>query len=88
MASLSKGAADVYEIHPTRRATAIGKELRNLKLPDHCLIGAIQRDDPGQPGRTLVTVPGAEDTIGPKDTILLIGPHGIEANLKKIFATK
>ncbi|MFQ5490360.1 MAG: Trk system potassium transporter TrkA [Phycisphaerae bacterium] len=81
MASLSKGTVDVYEINPTRRATAIGKELRNLKLPDHCMIGAIQR------GET-VRVPGAEDTIALDDTILLIGPHGIAADLKKIFATR
>jgi trk system potassium uptake protein TrkA len=81
LASLSKGTADVYEINPTRRATAIGKELRNLELPTNCMIGAIQRGDE-------VKVPGAEDTIQLGDTVLLIGPHGIERDLKKLFATK
>ena len=81
LASLSQGTADVYEITPTRRATAVGKELRNLKLPANCMIGAVQRGDE-------VKVPGAEDTIHHGDTVLLIGPHGIERELKKLFATK
>ena len=37
LASLSQGTADVYEITPTRRATAVGKELRNLELPANCM---------------------------------------------------
>ncbi len=81
LASLSDGAADVYEIRPTRKSIAVGKELRNLKLPPECMIGAIQRDG-------TVKVPGADDTIAIGDTLLLIGPDGIERKLKKIFATK
>lgn len=81
LASLSAGQADVYEIEPTRRATAVGKELRNLKLPPHCMIGAIQRGDN-------VKVPGAEDSIAHGDLVLLIGPHGIEKDLKNVFANK
>ncbi|MHC4063673.1 MAG: Trk system potassium transporter TrkA [Planctomycetota bacterium] len=81
VATLAQGTADVYEIHPKRRATAIGKELRNLKLPANCMIAAIQREEE-------VKVPGAEDTVRFGDTVLLIGPHRIEQDLKKLFANK
>lgn len=81
VATLAQGTADVYEIRPTRRATAIGKELRNLGLPAKCMIAAIQREEE-------VKVPGAEDTIGFGDTVLLIGPHQIEKDLKKLFTNR
>ncbi len=81
LATLSQGTADVYEIRPTRRATVIGKELRNVKLPPNCVIAAIQGSDS-------VRVPGAEDIISVGDTVLLIGPHGIERDLKRVFADK
>ena len=81
LATLSQGTADVYEIRPTRRAPVVGKELRNVKLPPDCMVAAIQRGDK-------VTVPGAEDIIDFGDTVLLIGPHKIERDLKKLFAGK
>jgi Trk K+ transport system NAD-binding subunit len=45
------------------------------------MIGAIQRDGNAK-------VPGAEDTIARGDQLLIIGPHGIERQLKKLFVTK
>ncbi|HUU84013.1 MAG TPA: Trk system potassium transporter TrkA [Phycisphaerae bacterium] len=81
LGTLAEGTAEVYEIQPTRRATAVGQELRNLKLPANCLVGAIQHGD-------AVKVPGAEDTVRHGDTVLLIGPHGLDRELKKLFADK
>ena len=45
------------------------------------MIGAIHREDQ-------VKVPGAEDIIHFGDTVLLIGPGGIERELKKLFGNK
>jgi len=81
LATLSQETADVYEIHPTRRAAVVGKELRNVKLPANCMVAAIHRGES-------VTVPGGEDIIQYGDTVLTIGPHGIEKDLKKLFANK
>jgi trk system potassium uptake protein TrkA len=78
MASLAEGEADVYEIRPGARSKVIGKELRNIKMPEQCMIAAIQRADD-------VRVPVAEDKITAEDVVVVIGPHGAEAELRKLF---
>ena len=71
----------MYLLHPSKRAKVLGNELRNIKLPPQTMIAAIRRGDE-------VYVPGAEDQIAAGDTILVIGPHGIADDLRKIFVTK
>ncbi len=81
LATIAEGVADVYWVHPAKRAKVLGHELRNIKLPSQTMIAAIRRGDD-------VYVPGAEDQILAGDTILVIGPHGITDDLRKVFVTK
>jgi len=81
LATIAEGVADMYWLHPSKRAKVLGHELRNIKLPPQTTIAAIRRGDE-------VYVPGAEDQIAAGDTILVIGPHGIADDLRKIFVTK
>ena len=81
VATFADGVAEVYEVHPSKRAKVFGQDLRNVKLPAQTMIAAIRRGDE-------VTVPGAEDQIAAGDTLLVIGPRGISANLRKLFVTK
>ncbi|MGD2107996.1 MAG: Trk system potassium transporter TrkA [Phycisphaerae bacterium] len=81
LATVAEGVADVYRLHPSKRAKVLGNQLRNIKLPPQTMIAAIRRGDQ-------VYVPGAEDQIAAGDTLLVIGPQGIEDDLRKVFVTK
>ena len=50
-------------------------------MPAQCMIAAIDRGDS-------VMVPGADDVVREGDIVVLIGPHGIESELKKAFLQK
>ncbi len=81
LATFADGIAEVYELHPSKRAKVLGRDLRNIELPGQTMIAAIDRGD-------RVYVPGADDQIAAGDTILVIGPRGIADNLRKLFVTK
>ena len=78
IATFADGVAEVYEVHPSKRAKVFGQDLRNVTLPAQTMIAAIRRGDG-------VAVPGAEDQITAGDTILIIGPRGIANDLHKLF---
>ncbi len=81
VAVFAEGAAEVYEVRPSKRAKVIGHELRNIKLPPQTMIAAIRRGEE-------VHVPGAEDVVKAGDTILVIGPCGITDDMVKLFVAK
>ena len=79
LASIAEGAADVYEVRPTANGRATNEALKDIKMPAHSMIAAIQRGEK-------VKVPGANDTIRAGDTLIAIGPHGIDKEFRKLFA--
>ena len=80
LATVAEGVADVYEVRVSPKAAEIvGRSLRDMRLDQRIIIAAIQRD--GQ-----VFVPGGKDVIHGGDTVVLIGPSGMERQLRKIFA--
>lgn len=81
VAKFAGGVAEVYEIHPSKRAKVLGYELRNIKLPKKTLIAAIRRD-----GKAYV--PGADDQVTAGDILLAIGPSGIAGELQNLFVAK
>jgi trk system potassium uptake protein TrkA len=81
MAVFADGAAEVYEITPSKRSKVLGQELRSIKLPTQTMIAAIRRNDD-------VYIPGANDQITAGDTFLAIGPRGIADSLHKLFTAK
>ncbi len=81
LATFADGIADVYELRPSKGAKILGHDLRNIKLPPQAMIAAIRRGDD-------VYVPGADDQIVAGDTILVLGPHSIVDDLRKLFVTK
>lgn len=81
LATFADGIADVYELRPSKDAKILGHDLRNIKLPPQAMIAAIRRGDK-------VHVPGADDQIIAGDTILMLGPHSIVDDLRKLFVTK
>ena len=79
LTTLAVGIADVYEIRVGEARNGVtGKPLKDVKIPGGSIIAAIQRD--GE-----VHVPGAMDTINSGDTVILIGPGGLEKELRKAF---
>ncbi|MCZ6444981.1 MAG: Trk system potassium transporter TrkA [Planctomycetota bacterium] len=79
LSSLADGVVDAYRVRVGDDAPVIGKALREVKLTPHWIIAAIRRGD-------RAWVPGADDTLQPTDTALVIGPHGRDKELKKLFA--
>jgi trk system potassium uptake protein TrkA len=78
MASLAEGEIDVYWCHVGEQARMAGKALREIKLSPDWVVAAIQRAHQ-------VHVPGADDIVRAGDTLLVIGRHGQERKLRKLF---
>lgn len=81
LAVFADGIAEVYQLHASKNAKVVGRDLRNVDLPAETMIGAIRRN--GE-----VFVPGAEDQIAAGDVLLAIGPRGIAGDLRKLFFAK
>lgn len=81
LASLVEATADVYEIQVGVGASLDGQPLRKVKFSAPCVVGAIQRKDK-------IYTPGPDDTIQAGDIVLVIGPRGMEKQLKKLFVGK
>jgi trk system potassium uptake protein TrkA len=80
VSSLAEGVVDVFQVRVGRSSEVIGKPLREIKLSPNWIIAAIQHG--GE-----VSVPKADDTIHAGDILLVIGRHGRDGTLKKLFAT-
>lgn len=81
LVTLKDRIADMYEIHVGKGAPAIGHPIREIKLPDPCILAGLQRGDD-------VHMPGAEDMLQAGDRLLAIGGHGLERPLTKLFRGK
>jgi len=80
LATLATGL-DAYELRVRSESPVEGAALREIKLSPDWVIAAIRRA--GE-----VWVPGAEDEIHARDSLLVIGRHGQEAGLTRIFGLK
>jgi trk system potassium uptake protein TrkA len=78
IATFAAGVAEVYEVRSVRRSNIVGANLRDLKLPASSMIAALRRGEQ-------VFVPGAQHQIEERDTVLVIGPHGITDELRILF---
>jgi len=78
MASVAEGVIDVYRVRVGENSSVIGRPLSEIKLTPHWMLAAIQRD--GQ-----AHVPGAADDIRAGDLLMVIGKHGKEDTLRKMF---
>ncbi len=80
MSSLAEGYIDLYRIRVGDDSDVIGQRLRDVKLTPNWMIAILQHDDE-------MRVPSADDRIEKGDILQVIGRHGEEGTLKKIFAT-
>jgi trk system potassium uptake protein TrkA len=78
IAALDEHGTAVYEIDVSPKATAVGMSVRQLPLPQGCVLVAIQRDDD-------VRVPGSRDVIEAKDAIVAIAHDDLVPKLKRLF---
>ena len=83
MGALAVGIADVYEVRvPIDGQSAVtGKPLKEVQFPAKAMVAAIGRG-------AEVCVPGGDDVITSGDTVLVIGPGGIERELRKAFGIR
>ncbi len=75
------GVVDAYRVRVGRDSQMIGKPLHEVKLTHNWIIAAIRRGE-------RAWVPSADDVVEAGDTVLVIGRHGMEKQLKKLFATE
>jgi trk system potassium uptake protein TrkA len=78
MSELKAGVIDVFRVRVSKRASVIGKPLHEIRLTPDLMIAAIQRNE-----RTFV--PKASESILPGDQLIVIGRHGNESKLKRLF---
>lgn len=78
VAKFADHTAEVYQVRPANSASAIGQNLRTIKLPPKAMVAAIRRGDD-------VLVPGAEDEVKQGDTLLVIGPARLSQELSELF---
>jgi trk system potassium uptake protein TrkA len=76
--SLADGAVDAYRVRVGEKGDAIGKPLRQVPLSPNWIVAAVRRGEKAW-------VPGADDTLEPGDTALVVGRHGMEKQLKLLF---
>ncbi|MHC4447878.1 MAG: NAD-binding protein, partial [Planctomycetota bacterium] len=76
--SLADGVVDAYQVRVGDGSPVIGKALREIKLSPNWIVAAIRRGDDA-------SVPSADDTVEADDTVLVVGRHGMEKPLKKLF---
>ncbi len=81
LATISEGVADVYELSEVKGGPAIGKPLKDIRLPRGAFVAAVQRGED-------VRLPGADDAIHQGDGLIVIGPSKIEKPLRNLFIGK
>ncbi len=78
LGSLAEGVVDVLQIRVGDKAPVIDKALKDIKLSPDWVVAAIQRDRAAH-------VPSADDCVRRGDVVLVVGRHGQEGGLKKLF---
>lgn len=82
LATLADTIAEVYELSvPIGATRSVNKPLKEIKLPAHTILAAVQREDD-------VFVPGADSQIEPGDTVIAIAPASARKELRKLFNGK
>ena len=81
LATICEGVADVYEIEAVMNGSAVGKPLKDIKLPRGAFVAAVQRQEE-------VRVLGADDAVQRADGLIVIGPTKIERSLRDLFVGK
>lgn len=79
LSSLVEGYVDAYRVRIDEGSPIAGKPLHEVKMTPHWVVAAIRRGED-------VWVPGPDDTIQTADTILVIGRHGMEKQLRKMVS--
>jgi len=78
IASLAEGVIEVYWVRAGDGARVVGKPLRELQLSPNWMVAAIEHGNE-------MRVPGADEIILGGDAVLVIGRHGKEKQLRKLF---
>jgi trk system potassium uptake protein TrkA len=78
LGSLAAGIIDVYRVRIAEKASVLGRPLRDVKLSPAWVVAAIVREKHA-------FVPGADDVFEQSDTVLVVGRHGEERTLKRLF---
>ena len=79
LASMAEKIAEVYELSiPAGAAKVVNTPLKEIKLPEHSLLAAVERDDE-------VFIPGGDSQLHPGDTVIAIAPASAKKALRKLF---
>lgn len=81
LSSLAEGYVDVYRVRVNISTPIVGVPLRDVKLGPNWVIAALRR-------KGKAWVPTADDMIDVGDTVLVVGKHGMEKQLRQMFKVK
>lgn len=77
--SIKDGIAEIIEGEALEASSLVGSSLRDLKLPEGIVIGALVRNN-------VVQIPRGSTIIEPKDRVILLTPANTVKNAEKLFS--
>lgn len=78
LASLAEGDIDAFRVRIDDQTAIANKTLREIRITPDWVIAAIRREEN-------VWVPTADDSVQVGDTVLIIGRHGNEKDLRRVL---
>ena len=79
--SLRDGLAELMEGEAPETSSLVGAPLRDLRLPEGIVVGAIVRGDE-------VIIPRGGTVVAPKDRVILLAPAGTVRDAEKLFSVR
>ena len=79
--SIKDGIAEIIEGEALQTSSLVGVPLRDLKLPEGIVIGALVRNE-------TVQIPRGGTIIEPKDRVILLTPANTIRNVEKLFSVR
>ena len=79
--SIKDGIAEIIEGEALQTSSLVGAPLRDLKLPEGIVIGALVRNE-------AVQIPRGGTIIEPKDRVILLTPANTIRNVEKLFSVR
>lgn len=79
--NLRDGFAEVIEAVASETSSIINKQIKNLNLPRHVIIGAILREE-------TVIMPKPDTIIRPGDRVVVLAAHGQAARVEQLFSVQ
>jgi trk system potassium uptake protein TrkA len=78
---LAQGRAEILELEAAEASPAVGAKLKDMRFPEHALLGAILHDG-------VTRIPHGESQIAPGDTVVVFALPDAIPSIEKLFSRR